>query len=109
MKIKPVVPRSLANGDVEDAIEHYLNEGAERAALGFLDALEQAYTHIGRSPATGSPRYAHDLNLPGLRSWPLTRFPYLVFYLERPENIDVRRVLHASRNIPVWMQAPDII
>ncbi len=109
MKTKPVVPRSLANRDVEDAIEHYLNEGAEQAALGFLDALEQAYAHIGRHPATGSPRYGHELNLPGLRSWLLARFPYLVFYVERPDHIDAWRVLHASRNIPAWMQESDVI
>ncbi len=109
MKTKPVVPRSLANRDVDDAIEYDLNEGAEQAALGFLDALEQAYAHIGRYPATGSPRYAHDLNLPGLLSWPLTRFPHIVFYLERPEYTDVWRGLHASRNIPVWMHDPDVI
>jgi toxin ParE1/3/4 len=53
-------------------------------ALGFIDALEQAYTHIGRHPATGSPRYAHELNLPGLRAWPLTRYPHIVFYVEHP-------------------------
>ena len=109
MKTKPVVPRSLANRDVEDAIEYYLNEGAEQAALGFLDALEQAYVHIGRHLATASPRYGHELNLPGLRSWPLTGFPYLVFYVERPDHIDVWRLLHASRNIPAWMQEPEVI
>ena len=109
MKTKPVVPRSLANRDVEGAIEYYLNEGAEQAALGFLDALEQAYAHIGRHPATGSPRYGHELNLPGLRSWLLARFPYLVFYVERPDHIDAWRVLHASRNIPAWMQESDVI
>ena len=29
--------------------------------------------YIGRHTATGSPRYAHELNLPGLPSWSLTR------------------------------------
>ena len=24
-------------------------------------------------------RYAHELNLPGLRFWPLARYPHLVF------------------------------
>lgn len=104
MKTKPVIPRLLANLDVEQAIDHYLNEGAGPAALGFIDALEQAYAHISRHPATGSPRYAHALNLPGLRFWPLTRYPQLVFYLERDDCIDVWRVLHASRDIPAWLQ-----
>jgi toxin ParE1/3/4 len=104
---KPVVPRALAQQDVEGAIAHYLAEDAEAAALGFIDALQQAYAHIGRHAATGSPRYAHELNLPGLRSWPLTRYPFLVFYVERPDHIDVWRVLHGKQHIPVWMQEPE--
>jgi toxin ParE1/3/4 len=79
------------------------SENAEQAALGFIDALEQAYVHIGRHPATGSPRYAHELNLPGLRSWSLTRYPHLVFYIEREDHIDVWRVLHGQRDIPAWL------
>ena len=107
MKHKPVIPRELANRDVDDAVAYYLNEAAESVALGFIDALEQAYAHIARHPGTGSPRYAHELNLPGLRTWSLTRYPYLVFYLERPDRIDVWRVLHSQRDIPAWMQEPD--
>lgn len=107
MTTKPVVPREQANRDVDDAIAYYLSEGVETAAHGLIDALEQAYAHIGRHPATGSPRYAHELNLPGLRVWPLTRYPYLVFYVERPDHIDVWRVLHGQRDIPAWMQEPD--
>jgi toxin ParE1/3/4 len=72
--------------------------------MGLIDALEQAYTHISRHPASGSPRYAHELNLPGLRSWPLTRYPYLVIYVERADHIDVWRALHGHRDIPAWMQ-----
>jgi toxin ParE1/3/4 len=100
MKSKPIVPRSVANRDVDEAIDHYLNESAEHAALGFIDALEKAYIHIARHPATGSLRYAHALNIPGLRSWPLTRYPHLVFFMGREDHIDVWRVLHGQRDIP---------
>lgn len=84
MRVKPAIPREQANGDVDEAVAYYLNEASEAVALGFIDALEKAYRHLGRQPATGSPRYAHELNLPGLRAWSLTRYPYLVFYVERP-------------------------
>jgi len=104
---RPVVPRTLANRDIDEVIAYYLGEESPSAALGFIDALEQAYAHIGVHPATGSPRYAHELNLPGLRSWPLTGYPHLVFYVERPDHIDVWRVLHGQRDIPTWMQQPD--
>lgn len=109
MKVKPVVARALANNDIDEIIAYYLGESAEQAAYGFIDALEDAYAHIGRHPATGSPRYAHELNLPGLRFWPLTRFPHLVFYVERADHIDVWRVLHGTRDIPQWMAAVDDI
>ncbi len=84
-------------------------EFRERQAPGFIDALEQAYAHIGRRAGTGSPRYAHELDLPGLRYRSLTRFPYLVFHVERPGHIDVWRVLHAQRDIPAGMQEPENI
>lgn len=70
-------------------------------------ALEQALAYLGRRPATGSPRYAHELNIPGLRSWTLDRFPYLVFCVERSDHLDVWRVLHGKRDIPAWMSDPD--
>ncbi len=107
MKAKPLVPRKRANRDVEEAIAWYLKEDAIRVALGFVDAVERAYSHIGRSPATGSTRYAHELNLPELRWWPVPGYPYLVFYVERNDHIDIWRVLHAQRDIPAWMQEPD--
>ena len=104
MKSKPVVPREQALRDVEEAISDYLNEGAAPAALGLIDALEKAYKHIALHPATGSPRHAHELNLPHLQFWSLKRFPYWVFYMEHPDHIDVWRVLHGHRDIPGWLQ-----
>ena len=107
MKSKPIIPRELANRDVDAAIKHYLDQDAEQAALGFIEALEQAYAHISKRAATGSPRYAHELNLPGLRFWALTRYPYLVFYVELEQHIDVWRVLHGRRDVPAWMGEVD--
>lgn len=101
---KPVIPRALAAQDVEEAISYYLGENAGQAALGFIEALELAYRHIARHPATGSPRHGHEVDLPGLRSWPLKRYPYIVFYVERDDHIDVWRVLHGLRDIPVWLR-----
>ncbi|MHB1292481.1 MAG: type II toxin-antitoxin system RelE/ParE family toxin [Sulfuricella sp.] len=104
MKCKPIIPRIIAQRDVENAVDHYLNEASEQVALGFIDVLEQAYKHITRHPATGSTRYAHELDLPGLRSWPLKRYPYLIFYVEQSDHIDIWRVLHGQRDIPSWLR-----
>ena len=107
MPSKPVVPREQARRDVEDVVAYYLAEGAAQAAVGFIDALATAYAHIGRHPASGSLRHAHELNLPGLRCWSLRHYPHLVFYVEHDDRIDVWRVLHGHRDIPAWMQQPD--
>jgi toxin ParE1/3/4 len=100
---KRVVPRVAANFDADVAFEHYLVNAGPDIAEGFMDALATAYAHISRHPATGSPRYGRKLNLPGLRSWPLSRYPYLVFYLDMPQEIDIVRVLHGAMDIPEWL------
>ena len=107
MATKPVVPRALALRDVEDAVDHHLTEADASVALQFVDALQDAYSHIGKHSATGSPRYAHGLNLPGLRHWPLRRFPHLVFFIDRTDHVDVWRVLHGARDIPASLLGPE--
>lgn len=109
MRVKPIIPRDQARLDVDEVLAYYLGKEADEAALGFIEALQKAYMHIGRHPGTGSPRYAHELNLPGLRSWPLTGYPHMVFYVEHPDHVDVWRVLHGHRDIPTWMQQPDVM
>jgi toxin ParE1/3/4 len=106
-KPKPLVPRQAAGRDVDEAVAYYLKEGSEQVALRFIDALERAYTHISRHPETGSLRYAHALDLPGLRVWPLKGYPHLVFYVERDDRIDVWRVLHGHRDLPEWLREAD--
>ncbi len=107
MSRKRVVLRERADRDADEAVEHYLREAGERIALGFVDALERACAHIARHPAAGSSRHAHELNLPGLRAWPLKRYPYLLFYVERDDHVDVWRLLRAERDIPAWLWEPE--
>jgi toxin ParE1/3/4 len=108
VKAKPVVLRALACRDVNEALTYYLKEATADAAYGFIDELERAYAQISSYPGTGSPRYAHELNLAGLRAWLLRDYPYLVFYVERSDHVDVWRVLHGHREVPAWMQEPEV-
>jgi toxin ParE1/3/4 len=103
---KPVVSSKRARRDIDEAVAHHLTEGAVEAALDFVDALERAFTQLGCQPGMGSPRHAHELNLPGLRCWSLKRYPHLVFYVECDDRLDVWRVLHGRKDIPLWMQEP---
>ena len=103
MSCKPLIRRSLADQDVLDAVDYYRQDSDEAVALKFVDALEKAFRHISCHPATGSPRYAVELDLPDLRCWPMKHYPYLIFYIEKEEHIDAWRILHGQRNTPAWL------
>ena len=68
--------------DVDQAIDHYLTHAGVAVSVDFIGALESLFDQISRQPASGSPRYAHELNIPGLRSRSMEKFPHIVFYLE---------------------------
>ena len=95
---KPARLRQAALEDLRDAYAYYA-QTAPHAADDLLAELEDARRHIESHPDTGSPRYGLLLDIPELRSWPLDRFPYLIFYMERPDHLDVLRLLHQSRDI----------
>lgn len=103
----PVILRARALEDVEEALDYLFDEGAADAALSFVDALEAAQQQIARQPGIGSTRHAHELGIPGLRSWALSVHPYLLFYVQRGDYLDVWRVLHQRRDLAAWLTAPE--
>ena len=105
--MKKLVHRALADADISAALDYYVTNAPE-STLAFIDALEHAYQHIQKFPATGSSRYAHELSLPELRVWGCQKFPYLVFYAEQQNQIEVWRVLHGSRDIPASLKLETI-
>ena len=107
MTSPPVVLRARARQDVEEAVAHYRDNGGAATAIGLVDRLEEAFEHIAANPGSGSPRYGHEANLPGLRSWPLKSCPHLIFYMTGDGRIDVWRVLHERRDIPAWLLAAE--
>ncbi|WP_109573725.1 type II toxin-antitoxin system RelE/ParE family toxin [Aminobacter sp. AP02] len=104
MTERAVIPRALARLNIEDALDHYGQQAGVNAALGFVDDLQKAYALIADQPASGLLRYAYELGLPGLRTVRLKRHPYVIFYSEQADHIDVWRILHGKRDIPAWLQ-----
>lgn len=107
MSAKPVALRASADCDIEAATDYYSDDAGEQIGRDFVAALQRCLAAITDFPGKGSPRFAHELDLPGLRSARLPGFPYLVFYIERDDAIDVWRVLHDRRDIPAWMAQGD--
>ncbi|MDX8476971.1 type II toxin-antitoxin system RelE/ParE family toxin [Mesorhizobium sp. VK24D] len=107
MAAKAIIPRNLALRDIEDAIDYYAREVGSHMALGYVEDLQNAYELIASHPASGSLRHGYEIGLPGLRCVQFKRYPYLIFYLEQADHIDVWRVLHAKMDIPAWLQNPN--
>ena len=107
MTSKTIRLREQARLDAEGALDYYDSEAGGTVAQGFIDMLEKAYHAIGRHPAAGSLKYAYELNLPGLRSWQVKKYPYIIFYVDLPAHIEIWRILHAQRDIAAWMHESD--
>lgn len=97
--MKRISRRDRANQDIREAARYYQDHAGDATALRFADAVDAALLHIATFPGAGSPRYEFEFGLDGLRGWPLRGFPYLAFYVEGPDQIEVWRVLHAERDL----------
>lgn len=96
---KPVRPRESATADFDDAADFYTDSGGLLVAERFGMALTAAYDRLEANPGIGSPIAADILRRPGLRTWPVPKFPYLILYFERQDHVDVWRILHGARDL----------
>lgn len=98
---KPIVYRPRADGDI-DEIFAWLKRQSPKAARQFLDAVEAAFALLGEQPGIGSTRHASlmpELPQP-LRFHPLKDFPrILLYYIERPDAVEVLRIWDAARGL----------
>jgi toxin ParE1/3/4 len=100
MTAGPVVLRERSLRDIEEALDWHRVHAGAAVAVRFVDSLERALASIATHPSAGSPRYAHELDLQGLRMVTVADFPQLVFYVEASTHVDVWRVLHGERDLP---------
>ena len=104
--MKRLVVQRRAMRDLEAARAYY-QEQAPHMVGDFARQVDAEFLHLQRNPGTGSPRYGLLVGMPGLRSWPLTQFTYLIFYFDRDQQIVIARVLHQARDIPNHLSAAD--
>jgi toxin ParE1/3/4 len=98
------VRKQAGHRDLEIATDYYDIEGGPDIADRFLDAVQETHDRISRHPRAGSLRYGRDIGIAGLRSRPAPRFPYLIFYIETRNHIEVSRVLHSHSDIPARLR-----
>lgn len=94
----------LAASDLRQ-IARYIAQNSPDSAVRFLDSANAAFLRIQEQPGMGSTRYAKNKYIEGLRFWLIQGFEsYLVFYIERPDVIDILRILHGARDIPEMLK-----
>jgi len=89
------------------AVDYYIREAGPEVALAFVEALRTAYRMIADHPAAGSPRPAHELALPGLRSRMLKRYPISSSILSRAITSMSGAYCTPNRDIPAWLREPE--
>jgi plasmid stabilization system protein ParE len=93
----PLRVRALARHEIDEAFDWYAAR-SHIAALGFLDALDEAFLGIGRAPE-------QHLVIRGLlRRALLNGYPYAVYYKAFPAVISVVGVIHGHRHPQVWLR-----
>jgi toxin ParE1/3/4 len=91
LNLSPVAKRDIL--DISD----YYAEVSVALAERFVEELQRSLHGLTQHPDKGSRRYAHLLPDRSLRTWPLDRFPYLLFYRSHDETLKLLRVLHERR------------
>ena len=92
--IPPVSFTPAAREDIEEIWLYLAIEADEEIADRFITKLHDKCHSIGRSPK--GFRLRPEL-APELRSFPFKS--YVIFYLEKENDIEVIRILHASRDL----------
>jgi toxin ParE1/3/4 len=94
--VKPVVFHRAARAELDEAVGYY-EEQCGGLGLDLQDKIEHAVAMIQRHPQTW-PHHGRTK----FRKYLLERFPYVVFYWDRPDAIWIMAVAHAKRRPNYW-------
>lgn len=97
--MKPARLRPQAKRDRHAEIRHYREVAGARVAETLVLATEHALDQLERQPGIGSPMVGKLLGIPVLRSWRVTGFPLMWFYVERDDHLDVIRLLGERQDV----------
>lgn len=91
--------RPAAERDIDEAVFYLTDEGGVELSHRFAHELEVTFKRLYSLPHLGKLWPAEMQKLEGMRSLPLPRFPYSIFYLSTDGVIEIVRVLHQRREI----------
>jgi putative addiction module CopG family antidote len=91
--------RALATRDRQAEVRYCRDEAGSRVAETLVLATEHALDQLERQPGLGSPILGKQLGIEALRTWRVTGFPLLWFYVERDDHLDVIRLLGERQDV----------
>jgi toxin ParE1/3/4 len=95
--MKPTILAPAAQAELDGAVAWY--EGrVDGLGLKFLLLVDDALQAIAESPSA-FPRWERDNRF---RKFVMQRFPYVVFYREMVDRIDVIAIAHGARGPGYW-------
>jgi toxin ParE1/3/4 len=98
MSRRDVFRRTIVFEDLQGLADHIARDNLD-AAIRFLDAAELTFQRLAESPDLGNPSHFRHPALAGLRRWHVEGFrKHLIFYFVYESEIEIARVLHASRD-----------
>jgi toxin ParE1/3/4 len=102
--VKPAQLRPLAESDLVERAAHYRGAGGRELAARFFDAAIVALRSVEGAPGIGSPRVGELIGVPELRRVGVSGFPCGWLYLERPDALDVVRLLADRQDVAVVLE-----
>jgi toxin ParE1/3/4 len=78
-----------------DRIWEYIAENNVASADKVVDAILECASQVARIPRCGQP--VDELG-EGLRRFPVSRYPYVVYYVETGTGVEVARILHGRQD-----------
>jgi toxin ParE1/3/4 len=97
--LKPAVLRPQALRDQQSEVRYYRQQAGSRVAVRLVKATNAALDRIELDPGIGSPLLGKALDVPGLRTWRVARFPMLWCHFERHDHLDVVRLLGERQDV----------
>lgn len=83
-----------------DQARHYRSVESDELGTRFFNEALRALRALERTPLAGSPHAGELAGIPGLRSWPVPRFPVRWCYFSLVGELDMVRLLVDGRDLP---------
>jgi toxin ParE1/3/4 len=90
-----IINLPAAEREFAKIVAHYFKERPRRAA-GFVEELDRVSALLCDNPYLGTPAEGE------VRGFVLDRFPYIIYYVIRPDVILVVAISHQSRRPGYW-------